>query len=166
MSFRLRDTDRTLKLFITTFLIVLTIGYTIGLLFVDNTTSLNSRGIQQQFLGNEDSEVKQEFKYAKSAAEMYVFIHNHILSLAIVFFAIGGIFYFSSIVSERMKRFLMVEPLIAVVTTFGGIALVRFASPIFSWLVLASGLSLFLCYAAMVYFIIKELWTSTPTGML
>ena len=47
-------------------------------------------------------------------------------------------------------------------TTFGGIALVRFVSPLYSWLVLASGLSLFLCYVAMVILIVKELWFTEP----
>ncbi|MBM2841909.1 MAG: hypothetical protein HW412_2437 [Bacteroidetes bacterium] len=158
MNFRLRDADRSLKLFITTFLIVLTIGYMIGLAFVDHMTSLNSTGIQQQFLGNEGLEDQQEFKYAKSANEMFIFMHNHILSLALVFFAVGGILYFTSVLSEKVKVFLLLEPLVAVVTTFAGIALVRYVSPSFSWLVLISGISLFACYVLMVLVIFKELW--------
>jgi ABC-type polysaccharide/polyol phosphate export permease len=89
---------------------------------------------------------------------MYTLIHNHILSLAMVFFALGGIFYFSSIVSKRMKLFLLVEPLLAVVTTFGGIALVRSVHPAFSWLVMISGISMVLCFATMTGLILYELW--------
>jgi hypothetical protein len=160
MSFRLHDADTTLKAFITAFLLVLTIGYAIGLFFVEHHTSFSSRGVQEQFLGNEDSEVAQEVRYAKSANEMFVFIHNHILSLALVSFAVGGIFYFSSLVSAKIKLFLVVEPLVATLTTFGGIVLVRYVSPVFTWLVLFSGASLFLCYSIMVVLIMKELWLS------
>jgi hypothetical protein len=158
MNFRLRDADRTLRLFITVFLMVLSTGYTAGLLFVEHKSGATPSGIQEQFLGSPDTEISEEVAYSKSANEMYVFLHNHILSLSLVFFAVGGIFYFSSIVRTRLKMFLMVEPLVAVATTFGGIALVRFVSPHFSWLVLGSGISLFVCYFVMVLLIIKELW--------
>jgi hypothetical protein len=159
-SFRLRDADMTLKLFLSTFLFVLTVGYMVGLLFVEHSTSLSSQGVQEQFLGANESDVSKELKYEKSINEMYVFIHNHVLSLSLVFLGLGGIFYFSSIVSDRMKRFLMLEPLVAVFTTFGGIALVRFVSPYFSWLVMISGFSLFISYVLIVYLIMKELWFS------
>ena len=158
MTFRLRDADTTLRLFLTAFLVVLSIGYAIGLFFVEHTTSLSSQGIQEQFLGSANLETIQEMQYAKSANEMYVFLHNHILSLSLVFFALGGIFYFSSLVSDGVKKFLIVEPFIAVVTTFGGIVLIRFVSPLFSWLVLLSGVSLFVCYCVMGYLILRELW--------
>jgi len=162
LNFKLRNADKTLRLFLTTFIVVLTVGYGVGLAFVEHSTSFSSQGIQEQLVGNGHLEDVEEIKYAKSVHEMYVFIHNHVLSLSLVFFAVGSIFYFSSIVSERLKRFLMVEPLAAVVTTFGGIALVRFVSPFYSWLVLASGLSLFVCYFAMVILIAKELWFTKP----
>jgi hypothetical protein len=161
MNFRLRDADRTLRAFLTAFLVVLTIGYATGLLFVEQTTCLTSSGIQEQMLGNEESTVATEMKYAKSVSEMYVFLHNHILSVTMIMMVVGSIFYFSSIVGEGTKRFLLVEPFVAVLTTFGGIALVRFVSPHFSWLVLLSGVSLFVCYAAMLALILKELWMST-----
>jgi hypothetical protein len=145
--------------FLTVFLIVLSAGYTAGLVFVDHTTSSSPGGITEEFAGNEQSTSSTgDLKYAKSDREMYTLIHNHILSLAMVFFALGGIFYFSSIVSKRMKLFLLVEPLLAVVTTFGGIALVRSVHPAFSWLVMISGISMVLCFATMTGLILYELW--------
>lgn len=158
MTFRLREANATLRLFLTSFIAVMSVGYLIGLFFVEHTTSLTSHGIQEQFLGSANLETIQEMKYAKSANEMYVFLHNHILSLSLVFFALGGIFYFSSLVSDGVKKFLIVEPFIAMVTTFGGITLIRFVSPLFSWLVLVSGVSLFVCYCVMGYLILRELW--------
>ncbi|MBM2839564.1 MAG: hypothetical protein HW412_92 [Bacteroidetes bacterium] len=158
MTFRLREANATLRLFLTSFIAVMSVGYLIGLFFVEHTTSLSSQGIQEQFLGSSNLETIQEMQYAKSANEMYVFLHNHILSLSLVFFALGGIFYFSSLVSDGVKKFLIVEPFIAMVTTFGGITLIRFVSPLFSWLVLVSGVSLFVCYCVMGYLILRELW--------
>jgi ABC-type amino acid transport system permease subunit len=158
LAWRLRDADRTLRLFITAFLLVLTVGYTIGLLFVDHTTSGTARGLSEQFRGTPETSTATELKYAKSADEMYIFLHNHILSLSLVFFAIGIIFYFHSMRSGLLKDFLMVEPFAAIVTTFGGIWMMRFVSEYFSWLVLLSGISMVGCYVSMVMLILKELW--------
>jgi len=147
-----------MKLFLTAFIVVLSTGYGIGLAFVEHTTSLSTPGVEQQFLGSIDPERMEEMRYPKSVNEMYVFIHNHVLALSLIFFCVGAIFYFSSTVPESVKRFLLIEPMAAIVTTFGGIALVRFVSPHFSWLVVISGGSLLVCYAAIVYLVMKELW--------
>jgi hypothetical protein len=155
MNFRLRDADMTLKLFITAFLMVLTIGYAIGLFFVEHQTSFTPRGVQEQFLGNDES--AQEIRYPKSANEMFVFMHNHILSMALVFLALSGIFYFTS-TSPKFKRFLMIEPFVAILTTFGGIALVRYSSDVWSWLVVISGVLLFVSYVVIVGMILRDLW--------
>jgi hypothetical protein len=156
--FRLRDADRTLKTFLTAFLVVLTAGYAVGLIFAHRTTATHPAGIATQFLGSAGDTAAEEIRYEKSAAEMFVFLHNHILSLSLIFLALGGVFFFSSIASPRVKGILMVEPFAAIVTTFGGIALIRFVSPGFSWLVLASGVTLVLAYATMATLILIELW--------
>jgi len=159
---RLRDADSALRLFLSTFLIVLTIGYGIGLAFVDHTTSGTPRGLAEEFRGTPDGTSAAELKYEKGENELYIFLHNHILSLAIVFFAVGGIFYFSSLVNEGIKKLLMVEPLIALITTFGGIWLMRFVGAGFSWLVIISGITMVGCYLTMVVLMLIELWRYRP----
>ena len=158
-TWRLRDADRTLRLSITAFLLVLTLGYTIGLLFVEHTTSGTPKGMSENFRGSPEDSQSTELKYAKTPDEMYIFLHNHILSLSLVLFAVGGIFYFHSTPSGLLKDFLIVEPFVAIITTFGGIWLMRFVSEYFSWLVLLSGISMVVCYFVMVVLIVKELWS-------
>jgi len=158
-TLRLRDADPTLRLFITLFLVLLTAGYAVGLAFVDHTTSAAPSGIEQRFLGSDEN--AEEITYPKSPSEMYTLVHNHVFGLSILFLILGGIFYFSSLVGPGLKRFLMVEPLVGIATTFSGLALVRYVSPAFSWLVIASGLSVGICYAAMVLLILAELWVPT-----
>ena len=156
-TWRLAQADTTVKLFLTAFLLLLTSGYAIGLLFVDHTTSGTPEGLAEQYRGTPEGVEKAELKYAKSPDEMSIFLHNHILSLSLVFFAVGGICSFSSI-REGWKRFLIVEPFVAIGTTFGGLGLMRFVSAAFSWLVLISGLTMVACYIVMVVIILKELW--------
>ncbi len=160
-SWRLRDADRTLRVFITVFILLLTTGYAIGLMFVDHSSARTVQGLTEEFRGTPENSPALELKYAKSVSEMYVFLHNHILSLSLVFFAVGGIFYFSSSVSRGTKEFLIIEPFVAIATTFGGIYLMRFVSEHFSWLVLVSGVSMVGCYLVMVFLILKELWIRT-----
>ena len=161
LTFALRGADATLRLFITAFLVLVTSGYAVGLFFVDHTTAGTIRGLSEEYRGSAESSNAPELKYAKSADEMYILLHNHVLSLSLVFFAVGGLFYFSSIVPRALKGFLTVEPLLAVGTTFGGIWLMRFVSESFSWLVVASGVSMAACYLAMVVLILWELWATT-----
>jgi hypothetical protein len=158
VSWRLRDADTSLRLFVTAFLLLLTIGYVIGLAFVDHTSSGTRQGLVEEYRGTPENAPSAELKYAKSPDEMYIFLHNHILSLALVFFAVGGIFYFTSTPSGFFKDFLIIEPFIGIATTFGGLWLMRYVSGQFSWLVLISGVSMACCYLLMVLLILKELW--------
>ena len=135
------------------------IGYAIGLLFVNHKTSSSPFGVQEQILGTDGA--GDEIAYAKSTNEMFVFIHNHILSLSVVMLVVGIMFYCTGVLSERWKRFILLEMMTAILTTFGGIALVRYASPYFSWLVVLSGISLFLSYLTVVAVTLIEMWFST-----
>ncbi len=162
-SWHLCHADNTARLFITAFLIVLTAGYAIGLLFVDHTSRSTPTGLEEQFRGTEQQTQSEELRYEKSEDEMYIFLHNHIFSLSLIFFAVGGIFYFSSMVGNPIKTFLITEPFMAIITTFGGIWLMRFVAPGFSWLVLISGTLMVGCYIAMVILILVELWIKKKT---
>lgn len=167
---RLKDADRPMRFFLTAFLLVLTAGYAIGLIFVDHTTSGTPSGIAEEIRGNQEPEgpdargtgvdappAATELKFEKSPRELYTFLHNHVFSLSLLFFCVGLIFWFSS-VRDGLKTFLLVEPFAAIVTTFGGIWLLRFVSPAFSWLVVVSGVSMLCCYALMLALILRELW--------
>jgi hypothetical protein len=154
---RLRDADRPLRLFLTAFLVVATAGYGIGLAFVNHATSGTPTGLSSEFRGDDGGTSSAELKFEKSPREMYTFIHNHVFSLAVLFFCVGAIFSFSS-AGPGLKTFLLVEPFVAIATTFGGIWLMRFASAGYSWLVIISGLSMATCYGIMVFLIVWELW--------
>ena len=158
-NFQLRNASRTVKLFLTAFLAVLSFGYAFGLVFVHHTTSMSPEGVLEQYRGNgPDNLTRGELKYEKTVDEMLTFTHNHVLSLTILFFIVGGILLFSSSPPDPWKRLLIIEPFVAILTTFGGLWLMRFSSGWFVWLVILSGVSMVLCYLAAVYIILRELW--------
>ncbi|MEK6572367.1 MAG: hypothetical protein AABZ61_13410 [Bacteroidota bacterium] len=157
--FRLRSTSRSTKLFLTAFLLVLTFGYAFGLAFVRHTTEMSPQGILEQYRGSTANGYPQkELKYEKTLDEMLTFTHNHVLSTTLLFFIVGGILLFSSTLPGRWKTFLLVEPFAAILTTFGGLWLLRFASIWFVWLVILSGDSMAICYIISVTVILRELW--------
>ena len=74
-----------LKALIISFLVVLSIGFYGGISFVNTTTSMKTSGIESHYLGNEDDEAAKIMKFKKSKREMLTIVHNHILSLSVIF---------------------------------------------------------------------------------
>ena len=111
-----------IKLFIGAFVIVLSVGYISGLLFVRQTNSDTPNGIEENYLGNEKIEDARIMKFEKGEREMLTIVHTHILSMSFIFFLLGGLVSMTTL-STKVKTFLMVEPFISILLTFGGIYL-------------------------------------------
>ena len=147
-----------LKLLLLLTVVNLTVGVGIGLYYVANTTKLTPAGTTEHFSGSEiDAEFDIPEKYPKPISELLTTTHNHILSLTLIFLVIGGIFYFNSSISGRMKTFLIAEPFISIITTFGGIWLMRFVHSAFVYLVIPSGILMYGCFFVMGGVLLYEL---------
>ena len=97
---KLYKLDKEIKIFISIFLILLCTGVTLGIMYVYYTTNISMPGISDYYAG---SDVIDEYdiplEYPKPYAEMLLTTHNHIISFAIIFFILGCIFYYNSIVT-------------------------------------------------------------------
>jgi hypothetical protein len=109
-----------IKIFIAAFVIVLSIGYFTGLLFVNQTNSMNPSGMEVSYLGNEEIEDVEVMVFKKGEREMLTVLHTHILSISFIFFLLGGLVAITSL-PTKLKLFLMVEPFISIILVFGGI---------------------------------------------
>ena len=163
MSICLYLLPKELKSFLLIFVVVISIGTGVGLVYLSTTTSLTPKGAVERFNGSETAEKNQgdDFdipdQYAKPISEMLITTHNHIFGLSLAFFSIGIIFYFNSIINGFWKSFLMAEPLISVVVTFGSIWLVRYIDKNFIYLTIVSSTLMFLTFYFMCGVIIFEL---------
>lgn len=146
-----------LKTLTTVFLVVLSIGFFTGLSFVNNTTSMNSTGIESNFLGNEDDEEAEVMKFKKNEREMLTLIHNHILSLSVIFFIIALLLSTTSI-TMKGKLFLMIEPFVSLILTFGGLYIMWLGYTWFKYIVMLSGVLMTICYILSIVIIIKQLY--------
>ncbi len=157
-SKRLYELPRKLKLlcFLTVFNI--TVGLGVGLYYVGYTTQYSPSGTSEHFAG---SKISDDFdipdKYPKPISELLNTTHTHVISMTFIFLIIGGIFYFNSIITGSMKTILIIEPFISIIVTFGGIWLVRFIHPGFSYLVILSGILMYLSFIIMASTIFYEL---------
>ena len=111
-----------LKNLVVPFILALSIGYFVSILLVDHTSSLSPTGIEENYLGNESQETQAIFKFKKSKYQIYNLIHSHIISMSIIFF-ITGLLLLIPDLNYYFKMFLIVEPFISILMTFGGIYL-------------------------------------------
>ena len=150
--------DNDLKTFLSLFLIVLSIGVTIGLIYVYSTTTISSIGITDHYAGSETiDEFDIPLRYPKPINEMLLTTHNHIISFALIFFLIGIIFYFNTIITGKIKFFLLIEPLISTIFTFGSLWGIRFIDKSFILITILSSSILYLSFYFIVLILLYEL---------
>ena len=152
---------KEIKLLIGVFVIVLSIGFFSGLLFVGETSSANPNGIEEQYLGNEHDEDAQVMKFKKSEKEMLSLVHSHVLSMSIIFFLLALIVSITKL-NKQLKTFLMVEPLVSVVLTFGGLYFLWTGILWMKYIVMVSGTLMTLSFLLSVMIILKQLFQKTP----
>ena len=138
------------------FLVVLSIGFFTGIRFVSETESTTPDGLVEHYNGNEQDEVAMVMKFKKGTQEMLTIVHTHILSMSMLFF-LTGFLLAQTPINQRLKLFLIVEPFVSILLTFGGLYLIWFGLEWFRYIVIFSGIAMTLAYSAAVFIILKYL---------
>jgi hypothetical protein len=148
---------RIWKQLLAAFLIVISAGFTLGVFFVNHTTETTPSGITERYLGSEavgididDLPPDRDVQYEKSPSEVLNITHTHMISLALVFLAVGAIFSFATGIPAWLRSLLIIEPFASIVLTFGGMWLLRYSSPAWSYLIAVSGTLMTICFYVMV----------------
>ena len=149
--------SKEIKLLIGAFIIVLSIGFYSGLLFVGETSTTNPNGIEEQYLGNEADENAVVMKFKKSETEMLAIVHSHVLSMSIIFFLVGLLLSITKL-NKKIKLFLMIEPFVSVVLTFGGLYLLWSGLLWMKYIVIFSGTLMTLSFTLSIIIIIFQLF--------
>lgn len=143
---------KELKILTSVFLLVLSVGFFSGLSFVGETSSFSSKGIEENYLGNEADEAAKVMKFKKSERHMLSVVHSHILSMSVLFFILAILVYHVEF-NTVFKKLLMVEPLLSVLTTFGGIYFLWKGILWMKYVVMISGVCMTFSYTASVIII-------------
>lgn len=147
---------KNVKVFIALFLIAISCGYFTGLSFLTRTTSLMPDGIEKHYIGTEDEEDAGEMIFKKSEREILNIIHTHVLSFSLIFFALGSILITTS-VNQKLKTFLLIEPFVSIILTFGGIWILWKEILWFKYVILFSGILLTTSFILIVCLIFWQL---------
>jgi hypothetical protein len=147
---------KEIKLVIVAFICVLSIGFYGGLSFVNNTTSMQINGIETHYLGNENDEDAEIMKFKKSEREILTVVHNHILSLSVIFLLLSILLATTSI-NKKIKYVLMLEPFVSIVLTFGGIYFLWKGITWFKYIIIISGIFMTISFVAATAIILSQL---------
>lgn len=152
---------KTVKQFLIMFILMLSVGFYTGLLFVSSTTENTPNGIEENYLGNEENESAKVMKFKKSDRELLTTIHTHVLSLSFIFFMQGLILLFTSI-PNGLKKVLLIEPFLSIIMTFGGIYLLWKGILWMKYLIMLSGGLMTLCFTISSIIILIQLLQKSP----
>jgi hypothetical protein len=152
--------NKDLRIFLTVFLLVLSIGVSLGLVFLFHTTSFDKTVTTNKLV---ESQVQLEDDFgineskSKSSGELLMTTHNHILGFTFIFFFVGTIFYFNSVINGVWKMFFLIEPLVSILLSFGSMWAVRFWGTGFIYLTIISAIIMYISYFIMVSVSIYDL---------
>jgi hypothetical protein len=153
---------RTLARWVT---IVQLVGYTTSLVFVWHTTRLVPAGVATRYRGAAvDSLESGAMQFPKSFGEMLTITHTHLLSMAVIFVLTGLGIALCARVSERWRRFLIVEPFCALLVSFSAMWLMRYVDGRFAWLLEASSAVLAMTFYLQSFLILRELRGGNETA--
>jgi len=147
---------REIKWFLIAFVAVLSIGFYSGLLFVNETSTAQPNGIEENYLGNEDDTAATIMKFKKGEREMLTIVHTHVLSMSMIFFLLGILVWLTKL-PKGLKIFLTIEPFLSVILTFGGIYLLWSGVLWFKYIVLFSGVLMTLSFVASSFIVLFQL---------
>ncbi len=154
---RIETFPKELKLLITAFIIVLSVGFYTGLLFVSETSSNSPNGIEEQYLGNEEDLDAKVMKFKKNEQQMLTLVHGHILSMSIIFF-LTGLILVTTRLNLKLKLLLLIEPFISIILTFGGLYLLWKGILWMKYVVMISGTLMTLTFVASTLIIMTQLF--------
>lgn len=147
--------SKEIRLLITAFVITLNIGFFTGLNFVNETSTFQADGIETNYLGNENVENAEVMQFKKPKRDILTVVHNHILSMSIIFMLLGGLLSFTTI-NKKLKRVLILEPFVSIILTFGGIYVLWTGILWFKYVIMVSGIALTISLLLSSFFILKE----------
>ena len=157
-NFYLKDLEQELKYLLSSFLILMTIGITIGLAYVYTTTSMSTVGVTEQFNGSKignPSDIPE--KFPKPIENMILTTHDHILTFSIISLLIGLIFYLNSTITGITKTIIIIEPFISTIIMFSSLWIMKYFLASFVYLMILSSFLTYLCWYLMIAVSIYDL---------
>lgn len=151
-KFKLRDTDRHIRLLYTLFLLLMLAGFTFSFFWAHSMTSLSPQGIADHYRGSDTT-----FGEPMSFRELAEITHFHLFTMPVVFMILIHVMYLTS-ASHLLKT-------VVTWAGFGGVILdllspwlISYVSPVFVVLMLTGDTLMTVSFLVMLIVPLYEMW--------
>ena len=153
-SFRLRDASLEIRLVYSLFLLFVMGGLLTTWLLQFQRIGFGYERIVDYYLGGETS---GQISFAKNFNVLLEETHFHTFMMAAIFLILSHLFIATS-VSRTAKWLFVLLTFFSNLFDIGGVWLIRYLSPLFAYLLMASWMGLWTGYAAMILVPLYEMW--------
>lgn len=151
-KFRLRDSDRHIRLLYTLFLLLMFVGFAFSFFWAHSMTSLSLQGIADHYRGSDTT-----FGEPMSFRELAEITHFHLFTMPVVFMILVHVLYLTG-VSNIIKVGATWAAFGGVMLDLGSPWLISYVSPIFVVTMLAGDTLMVLSFLVMMSIPVYEMW--------
>jgi hypothetical protein len=150
--FKLRDSDRHIRLLYTQFLLLMLIGFLFSFFWAHSMTSLSPQGIAEHYRGSDAT-----FGEPMSFRELAEVTHFHLFTMPVVFMILVHVLYLTS-ASQAMKIWMTWLSFAGVGLDLLSPWLISYVSPVFVLTMLTGDTLMMVTFLIMMWIPLHEMW--------
>ncbi len=150
--FKLRDSDRHIRLLYTMFLLLMLAGFTFSFFWAHSMTSLSPQGIAEHYRGSDAT-----FGEPMSFRELAEITHFHLFTMPVIFMILIHVMYLTS-ASQGLKTAMTWAGFGGVILDLLSPWLISYVSPIFVVTMLTGDILMTLSFLVMLSVPLYEMW--------
>ncbi len=151
---KLGKLETPVKLFLTTFLLVMALGYLMAVFNVQQNIGLSAEGVVNHYRGSE----KDPAAYpGMDLPTLVSTTHTHLFSMSFIFFLLGMVFIFTTTLG-RLKYLILAGSFLLIPLDLGSAWLVKFVTPGGAYLMLCAGALVGTCVLFETVTPLYEMW--------
>lgn len=150
--FRLRDTDRHIRLVYTLFLGLMFVGFAFSFFWAHSMTGLSPQGIADHYRGSDAT-----FGEPMSFRELAEITHFHLFTMPVVFIILVHVLFLTG-ASSRLKIGMTWMAFGGVILDLASPWLIRYVSPVFVLTMLGGDTLMVVSFLIMMAFPLYEMW--------
>ncbi len=170
---KLGELPKTVKLYLTMFLLVMTCGYLMAIVNINTVTGIlketytPGQKVQFSFGGSPVQGIVNIYRGSEKDPEGYPGMdlptmtttsHTHFIAMGLMVFCLGLPFLFTATLPEWLKKFVLVDSFAAVIIAVGSFWAIKYISPYAAYLMILSGMLLGFCVMFETAVPLYEMW--------
>lgn len=150
--FRLRDTDRHIRLLYTLFLLLMLAGFAFSFFWAHSMTDLSPQGIADHYRGSDAT-----YGEPMSFRELAEITHFHLFTMPVVFMILIHVLYLT-MASNQLKQAVTYGAFAGVLLDLVSPWLITYVSPVFALTMLTGDLLMTVTFLVMLAVPLYEMW--------